>query len=33
MNIYEAINKYVLAGYSESDAIPKVAPDIVLLKF
>lgn len=32
MNIYELINKYVTAGYSEDDAIPKVAQDIVLLK-
>lgn len=32
MNIYEAINKYIIAGYSENDAIPKVAQDIVLLK-
>ena len=32
MNIYEAINKYVSAGYSEGDAIPKVAQDIILLK-
>lgn len=32
MNIYEAVNKYVTAGYSEDDAIPKVAQDIVLLK-
>jgi hypothetical protein len=32
MDIYEAINKYKLAGYSEEDAIPKVAQDIVLLK-
>lgn len=32
MNISETINQYVLAGYSESDAIPKVAQDIVLLK-
>ena len=32
MDIYEAVNKYVLAGYSEEDAIPKVAQDIVLLK-
>ena len=32
MDIYELINKYILAGYSENDAIPKVAQDIVLLK-
>lgn len=32
MDIYEAVNKYVAAGYSEDDAIPKVAQDIVLLK-
>ena len=32
MNIYELVNKYVTAGYSEDDAIPKVAQDIVLLK-
>ena len=32
MNIYELINKYVTAGYSEDDAIPKVAQDIILLK-
>ncbi len=32
MDIYEAVNKYILAGYSEDDAIPKVAQDIVLLK-
>lgn len=32
MNIYKAINKYVTAGYSEDDAILKVAQDIVLLK-
>lgn len=32
MNIYEAVNKYVTAGYSENDAIPKVAQDIVLIK-
>lgn len=32
MNIYEAINKYVKSGYSEDDAISKVAQDIVLLK-
>jgi len=32
MNIYEAVHKYVTAGYSEEDAIPKVAQDIVLLK-
>lgn len=32
MNIYESVNKYVIAGYSLDDAIPKVAQDIVLLK-
>ena len=32
MDIYELINKYVTAGYSEDDAIPKVAQDIILLK-
>ena len=32
MDIYELVNKYVEAGYSEDDAIPKVAQDIVLLK-
>ncbi len=32
MNIYELVNKYINAGYSEDDAIPKVAQDIVLLK-
>ena len=32
MDIYELVNKYVEAGYSEEDAIPKVAQDIVLLK-
>lgn len=32
MDIYQAVNKYILAGYSEDDAIPKVAQDIVLLK-
>jgi len=32
MDIYEAVNKYISAGYSEDDAIPKVAQDIVLLK-
>ena len=32
MDIYEAVNKYILAGYSENDAIPKVAQDIVLIK-
>ena len=31
MDIYEAVNKYIQAGYSEDDAIPKVAQDIVLL--
>ena len=32
MNIYELVNKYIMAGYSEDDAIPKVAQDIILLK-
>ena len=32
MDIYKAVNKYISAGYSEDDAIPKVAQDIVLLK-
>ena len=32
MDIYELVNKYVEVGYSEDDAIPKVAQDIVLLK-
>ena len=32
MDIYELVNKYISAGYSEDDAIPKVAQDIVLLK-
>ena len=32
MDIYELVNKYVVAGYSEDDAIPKVTQDIVLLK-
>ena len=32
MNIYKLVNKYVTAGYSEDDAIPKVAQDIVLIK-
>lgn len=32
MNIYEAVNKYMIVGYSEDDAIQKVAQDIVLLK-
>lgn len=32
MNIYELVNKYILIGYSEDSAIPKVAQDIVLLK-
>lgn len=32
MDIYEAVNKYIQSGYSEDDAIPKVAQDIVLLK-
>ena len=27
MNIYELINKYIKAGYSENDAISKVAQD------
>ena len=31
MNIYELINRYISVGYSENDAIPKVAQDIVLL--
>ena len=30
MDIYELINKYVTAGYSEDDAIPKVAQDIII---
>lgn len=29
MDIYQAVNKYINAGYSEDDAIPKVAQDIV----
>lgn len=32
MDIYELVNKYIIAGYSEDDAIPKVAQDIILLK-
>ena len=32
MNIYEIVNKYIKSGYSEDDAIPKVAQDIILLK-
>ena len=32
MYIYELVNKYVAADYSEEDAIPKVAQDIILLK-
>ena len=32
MDIYELVNKYIHAGYSEDDAIPKVAQDIILLK-
>lgn len=32
MDIYELVNKYIEAGYSEEDAIPKVAQDIILLK-
>ena len=32
MDIYELVNKYITSGYSEDDAIPKVAQDIVLLK-
>ena len=32
MDIYELVNKYIVAGYSEDDAIPKVAQDIILLK-
>ena len=32
MDIYELVNKYIAVGYSEDDAIPKVAQDIVLLK-
>ena len=32
MDIYELVNKYIAIGYSEDDAIPKVAQDIVLLK-
>lgn len=31
MDIYELVNKYIYAGYSENDAIQKVAQDIVLL--
>lgn len=32
MNLYELVNKYIVAGYSEDDAILKVSQDIVLLK-
>lgn len=32
MDIYELVNKYILIGYSEDSAIPKVAQDIILLK-
>ena len=32
MDIFEAVNKYIQSGYSEDDAIPKVAQDVVLLK-
>ena len=32
MDIYELVNKYAEVGYSEEDAIPKVAQDIVLIK-
>ena len=32
MNIYEAVNKYVQSGYSEDDAIPKVAKILFCLK-
>ena len=32
MDIYELVQKYTAVGYSEEDAIPKVAQDIVLLK-
>ena len=32
MDIYESVNKYINVGYSEDDAIPKVAQDIILLK-
>ena len=32
MDIFETVNKYIQSGYSEDDAIPKVAQDIVLLK-
>ena len=32
MYIYELVNKYIKVGYSEDDAIPKVAQDIILLK-
>lgn len=32
MEINVAVNKYVMVGYSEDDAIQKVAQDIVLLK-
>ena len=33
MNIYELVNKYINAGYSDDDAIPKVAQDIILLHY
>ena len=29
---YQAVNKYINTGYSEDNAIPKVAQDIILLK-
>ena len=32
MDIYELVNKYINAGYSENGAIPKVAQDIFYLK-
>lgn len=32
MDIYQSIQKYILAGYSENDAVQKVAQDIILLK-
>ena len=32
MYIYEAVRQYIESGYSEDDAIPKVAQDIILLK-
>lgn len=32
MDIYELVTKYIKAGYSEDNAIPKVAQDIILLK-